>query len=425
MTKLFSYTLPIDGSLVDAYCALERDFTDQFVYYCKDRPCHLIGFGRCVALRSLSDAEFTVQGPSDHAPIFFSFSRFDANNPKPTDPLFATFPKLHLMLPEVVLIEDETGRFLQVNSLGPVYEGRVTRFSQRVDTTTPHSNRTIGFALESDSSVAWAAMVEEALARIRSGRLSKVVPARRLHLVTDEMFSARDLLVNLIDGAAGGTVFLYRYGDVFFIGATPELLIRKKGCQVVSMCLAGSTSAGSTPAERAALADELLHDRKNLSEHAYVVDYLREAFDRNCYDVEMEDHPQVLPLAHIQHLHTPISGKVLEGVTLLSLMRELHPTPALSGTPVGEAEVLIREIEPFNRGFFGGTVGYVDGNDDGEFSVGIRSGVFDGKEGYVYAGCGIVEGSCAASEHDEIDLKLKTILSAFRAPEREGVDNHA
>jgi menaquinone-specific isochorismate synthase len=73
----------------------------------------------------------------------------------------------------------------------------------------------------------------------------------------------------------------------------------------------------------------------------------------------------------------------------------------------------LRTIETYNRGFFGGAVGYVDGNGDGAFSVAIRSGVFDGEMGYVYAGCGVVEASVAADEYAEVDMKLRTILSAF------------
>ena len=75
--------------------------------------------------------------------------------------------------------------------------------------------------------------------------------------------------------------------------------------------------------------------------------------------------------------------------------------------------MLIRQIEAYNRGFFAGACGYVDAAGDGEFSVALRTGVFDGEIGYVYAGCGIVDGSRAADEYDEIALKLKTMLSAF------------
>ena len=107
----------------------------------------------------------------------------------------------------------------------------------------------------------------------------------------------------------------------------------------------------------------------------------------------------------------------MEGRTITSLASQLHPTPALAGSPVGEALMCLREVESYNRGFFGGAVGFVDGDGDGEFAVAIRSGVFDGECGWVYAGCGVVDGSDAQSEFNEIDMKLKTILSAFQGEE--------
>lgn len=413
MTKIYTYTQPVDADIVDAFCVLQKGFTDQFVFYDKSRKARFMGLGRCIALPSLREVEYVVQGETEQPPMLFSFNRFDAENPKPADELFASFPRLCLMLPEVVLIENEQGRFLQVNSLGPVYAGRVARFSRHIAEAKPRTRIAIPFELERDSREAWGEAVGAGLAAISEGRVDKVVLSRRQKLVAANPFSSKDLLVNLIDGPARGTVLLYRYGDVFFCGCTPELLVRKDGASVESMCLAGTTAAGADEAEREQLASELLHDGKNLQEHAYVVDFIREVFRRNCHDVAIPDHPGILALQHVQHLYTPASAQVLEGKTLMGLMGELHPTPALSGAPVGEALMLIRQIEAYNRGFFGGAAGYIDGDGNGEFTVALRTGVFDGEIGWVYAGCGIVEGSVADDEYDEIDMKLKTILSAF------------
>lgn len=413
MTKIFSFTQPVDADIVDAFCVLQKGFTDQFVYYDKARLTRYLGLGRCVVIPTLDDAECELQGPADEQPIFFSFNRFDAENSKPTDELFSSFPRLALMLPEVVLIENERGCFLQINSLGPVYPGRVERFARHVANAPKRVRVDIAFELEADSRDAWETAVASGLSAIREGRVDKVVLSRRQKLVAAHPFSSKDLLVNLIDGPARGTVLSYRYGDVFFCGCTPELLVRKRGAVVESMCLAGTTSAGANEDENARFATELLTDPKNLREHAHVVDFIREVFRRNCHDVEIADNPNILSLQHVQHLYTPAKAEVIEGKTLFGLMTELHPTPALSGTPVGEALMLIRRIEAYNRGLFGGAVGYVDGNGDGEFSVALRTGVFDGEIGWVYAGCGIVEGSVATDEYDEIDMKLKTILSAF------------
>lgn len=414
MTKLYSYTVSLDCDLVDAYCILQKGFTDQFVYYRKDRPCRYLGLGRCIALSSAEEADFIVQGEADIPCVMFSFNRFDAANPKPADEMMQAFPRLRLMIPELVLIENEQGRFLQVNSLGLVYPGRVARFVRHAKEAPARSSRTIVCQVIPGSYEAWEEEMDRTLGAIESGRVVKLVPSRRQALAADAPFSSKDVLVNLIDGQAQGTVFLYRYGDVFFCGCTPELLIRKQKDQVESMCLAGTAAIGATPEEQAAFASFLMNDEKNRREHDHVVRFIRAVFDRNCYQVDIPSEPTILALKHVQHLCTPARARVMEGVSLLSLMEQLHPTPALAGLPVGEALMALREIEDYNRGFFGGAVGVVDAQGDGEFSVAIRSGVFDGEAGWIYAGCGVVEGSVARAEFDETAMKLQTILSAFQ-----------
>lgn len=413
MAKIFSYTVPFSGDIVDAYCLLQKGFTDQFVYYRKDRPIRFMGLGRCIAFASLEDLEYEAQGPSHHPPIFFSFNRFDEHNPKPADGLFEAFPRLRFMLPELVLIEDETGVYLQVNSLGPVYEGRVERFLRLAQEAKPRQSEVIDFTLEPDSREAWFAMMDEALGAINAGKVRKIVLSRRKKLIADKPFSSKDVLVNLIDGPSMGVVLLYRYADVFFCGCTPELLVRKKGVEIESMALAGTTARGTTPDEDQALACALLHDGKNRVEHDYVVQLIRAVFERICYNVKVPNTPQILKLTHVQHLYTPATACILEGIDLAAVVQALHPTPAVSGAPVGEARMLLRNIEPYNRGFYAGACGYVDGDGDGEFSVALRTGVFDGEIGYVYGGCGIVADSDAQAEYEEIDLKLRTILTGF------------
>lgn len=413
MSKIYSFTTPLETDIVDAFCALQKGFTDQFVYYRKDTSPRLMGLGRCVALSSIEENDYTLCGLAEVPPVFFSFNRFDASNPAPPDELFESFPRLHFMLPEIVLIENESGSFLQVNSLGPVYPGRVQRFCKQALAAAPRTRRTIRYTREPDSREAWQDAMEQALGAIETGRVKKVVLSRRQKVVAESPFSSKDLLVNLIDGPARGTVLMYRYADVFFCACTPELLVRKSGQQIESMCLAGSAPVGNSVDERLALGEELLADKKNREEHEYVVSFIREVLLRNCYDVSVPETPTLLELPTIQHLYTPCTAELLEGTTLWEIATQLHPTPAVAGTPVGEARMVLRQIEPYNRGFYAGACGYVDGNGDGEFSVALRSGVFDGEIGWLYAGCGVVAQSDAQAEYDEVALKLQTILSAF------------
>lgn len=411
--RIHSHTQLIEADIVDAFCVLQKGFTDQFVYYDKQSACRYLGLGRCIALPTLDDVDNELEGPAEQPPVYFSFNRFDAENSSPVDELFEAFPRLDFMLPEIVLIQNERGTMLQVNSLGPVYPGRIERFARQVLAAPPRRRRTIPYTIKPDSRALWREQVAKALEAIDGGRVDKVVLSRRKKVVSEQPFSSKDLVVNLIDGPARGTVLLYRYADVFFCGCTPELLVRKRGTRLESMCLAGTCPAGSSEEERRSFAEGLMADSKNRAEHDYVVRFIREVFRRTCYDVNVPEEPGILSLTHVQHLCTPATAHLLEGVDLWEMKGDLHPTPAVAGAPVGEAKMLIRSIEPYNRGFFAGACGYVDGDGDGAFSVALRTGVFDGEMGWAYAGCGIVAGSVADDEYDEIGMKLKTILSAF------------
>lgn len=413
MPKLYTYTMPLEGAVLDAFCNVQDGFTDQFVYYRKDCSRRFLGLGRCIAVPALADIDPVFQGPKTLSPILFSFNRFDATNPKPLDDLFASFPQVPFMVPELVFIETESGRFIQVNSLGPVYPGRVERFAEAASRPYQHACVSIPYQVGKDDRQIWSGQVKRALEAIKQKRLSKVVLSRRIPLHAQRRFSSKDVLVNLIDGPAKGCVFLYRYGDVFFCGCTPELLVRVCAGQVESECLAGTAPVGATDQETDNLGQQLLADEKNRREHEAVVGFIRQVLERNCYQVDIPTIPQLKQLVQVQHLQTPAHARLMEGHRLDELAAQLMPTPALSGLPVGEALMLIREIESYNRGLFGGSVGYSTADGEGEYSVTIRSGVFDGQDGWLYAGCGIVEGSNADEEYDEIDMKLKTILSAF------------
>ena len=449
MPRIYTTSVRIDSDAADAFCALQKDFTDQFVYARKmasgsagtagsaggsagessgtagsagvEPPYRHFGLGRCIAVADLSE----IDAPEgERPPVLFTFRRFDDGNPREVDSLFASFPRLAFMLPELVISEDETGTWLQVNSLGPVYQGRIERFAARARAAGVRIGRTPRISVMRDSRAEWKREVGAALEAIEAGRVDKLVLSRRLEVRAAEPFSFKDVLLGLLDGPAQGTVFGYRYGDVFFAGCTPELLVRERGGEVTSMCLAGSSAPG----------EDLLASEKDRREHEYVVDFIRSVVGRNCHDVRIPDEPGILELPTIWHLHTPVAARLLDGRSSWDLAAQLYPTPALSGLPVGEALMALREVEGFNRGFFGGVAGVarvgasgahgkpggpggIGGSPagDSEYSVTIRSGVFDGERGYVYAGCGIVAGSVAESEYRETDLKFATILSAFDA----------
>ena len=288
--------------------------------------------------------------------MFFSFNRFDATNPAPADELMASFPRLRFMLPEIVLIENERGRFLQVNSLGPVYPGRVARFTRMVASAPTRQRTSIPFALEPDSREAWGEAMDAALAAIGEGRVSKVVLSRRLCLAAEHPFSSKDLLVNLIDGDARGTVLLYRYADVFFCGCTPEL-----SCASATMWWSRCVWRGR------ALPELRRRNRTRWQRRFWPMG--RTARARLCGAAHSQrSRPRLLRRGRAchsrDHAACPCAAPVHAGPRPRARRHHAgrphgRPAshPAVAGTPVGEAKMLLRAIEPYNRGFYAGACG--------------------------------------------------------------------
>ncbi|MCP4428601.1 MAG: isochorismate synthase, partial [Chloroflexi bacterium] len=129
--------------------------------------------------------------------------------------------------------------------------------------------------------------------------------------------------------------------------------------------------------------------------------------------LEIAPQPGVYKLSNIQHLLTPVRGRLLRPDGILPLVKLLHPTPALGGSPRKLAMQAIRDAEPVPRGWYGAPVGWIDVNLDGAFVVAIRSAVAQDKRAWLYAGAGIVADSEPQKEWDETGLKFRPMLEAM------------
>jgi menaquinone-specific isochorismate synthase len=248
----------------------------------------------------------------------------------------------------------------------------------------------------------WAHGVAVAVGRITSGTLRKVVLARDVFATAGSPIDARVLLRRL---AA-------RYPDCFtfacanLVGATPELLVRRKGGEVTALILGGTSPRGATPAEDAELGAALLASAKNTEEHAYAVASVRDALAPLCTDLDIPSRPSLLKLANVHHLGTAVRGTLAKDRSVLSLAGALHPPAAVCGTPAEAALELIRELEHMERGRYAGPVGWVDANGNGEFGIALRCAELDGRRARLFAGCGIVAGSDPVAEVAETEVKF-------------------
>lgn len=261
----------------------------------------------------------------------------------------------------------------------------------------------------------YRAAVRRGLDRISAGDFQKIVLARAIDLAANRALHPLEVLNGLRERFPDCYAFSAATGaGPSFIGASPERLVRVSQGVVETEALAGSARRGAGASEDAALAAGLLRSEKDQREHRHVIDSITRRLEPLGVKLEHAATPVLRKLANVQHLHTPMRGKLPEGVRLLDLVSVLHPTPAVGGTPREAAVARIRELEGFPRGLYAGALGWINARGGGEFFVGLRSALVEGAKARVYAGAGIVAGSEPEREFAETELKFQALLAALR-----------
>ncbi len=259
----------------------------------------------------------------------------------------------------------------------------------------------------------WTRNIEQALSAFSEGRLGKVVLARRAEICFDADLDPTLVLEGLKAATPGCFHFYAEPEDgVAFLGASPERLFRRDGRRVASEAVAGTRPRGVSSADDEGLREDLLHSVKDRSEHSYVRTGIGEALAPLCEELEVEEGVSEMKLARGRHLKSKVSGVLKEGVTDAALIGALHPTPAVCGYPRDEALQEIGALEPFDRGWYAGPVGWI-GAEASEFAVGLRSGLVRGRTLALFSGAGIVAGSVPAEEWAEIEQKVGDFTGMF------------
>jgi isochorismate synthase len=259
----------------------------------------------------------------------------------------------------------------------------------------------------------WRRMVLTATEAIRDGAYRKVVLARSVLARAPEPFQIAQVLADLRGRYAGAYVFALTRGGHTFLGASPEQLAGSDGERVKTMALAGSAPRGTAPEQDAWLGDELLQQEKTHNEHAIVVAMIREALAPLTTELHSSETPQLFKLQNVQHLLTPITGRLVKGTSILEVVAALHPTPAVAGEPRAAALAAIRKIESLDRGWYAGPIGWVGSDGSGDFAVALRSALISGRQATLFAGCGIVAGSDPDAEYVESCWKLQVMLKSL------------
>ena len=268
---------------------------------------------------------------------------------------------------------------------------------------------TVNLEAGSQSATLFESSVDSALASIEAGLVKKVVLARDLKATVGPDFDPRYAIERLAQRYP--SCWTYWVNGMF--GASPELLVRVYHKQVSARVLAGTAARGTDPGIDRAIATALTNSAKNRYEHSLAVQSLIQALEPFCVELDSDEEPFSLALPNLWHLASDVQGMLHQNHSVLDLAKALHPTAAVAGTPTREAQALIRQLEPFDRGGYSGPVGWIGADGDGEWAIALRGASLANGTLTAFAGCGIVEGSSAAAELAETELKFRPITQAL------------
>lgn len=270
----------------------------------------------------------------------------------------------------------------------------------------------VSFADGKLSGPEWQRVVAEAVARITTTKLDKVVLARELVAIADSTIDPRRLVAKLATDYP--TCWTYHVDGL--VGATPEMLVRREGGLATSRVLAGTIRRSADTTQDLALAASLAQSSKDLEEHEYAVASVARALAPYCSGMNVPDAPYVLELPNVLHLATDVTAVADPKASSLALAAALHPSAAVCGTPTETARATIAELEHLDRDRYAGPVGWIDAEGDGEWAIALRCGRInpdDPRQIRLYAGCGIVGGSDPEAELAESVAKLVPMRDAL------------
>jgi isochorismate synthase len=374
--------------------------------------------GECLRLGEGAVVEKPVGLPAGAGPVWTGGFAFDPEGARSAP--WSSFAPAALTLPELSLCRRAETTFLTLNAVvasGSDPDGVADRLEGRLaglradplPLLDPHpkqrpSIRSVHPPGDFEAAVAAAAE------RIDEGEMAKVVLAREVVVEAASAHEPAAVFGAMREQFPSCFCFCAGTPEAAFIGASPELLVRRAGASAHTVALAGSTRRSSDPAVDDHLGEQLLRSDKNRREQRIVAERIVRALRPHAVWVEAAPEPELVKIANIQHLATPVIAQLAEPHSAVELAGLMHPTPAVGGEPRDRATATIAELERMDRGWYAGPLGWMDAAEDGEFCVALRSALLRDREARLYAGVGVVAGSDPAGELAETEVKLDALL---------------
>lgn len=336
----------------------------------------------------------TVKDDDDrhnYAYVFYGDTFFDTVK----DPKWSNMGHEMIAFTHYYIVENGESFYLHAGESVPIKNYEVPRVHHHYKET-------------SDDKADWNRLMDAIANGISSGEMTKVVSSREVEFTSETPYNVASILANLVDNNPNCFIFGYEKDGRTFVGASPEILVRHRGSEILSYALAG-TAPKDGP--NAWTKEQLLTSEKNLVEHNIVLDRIVNTMKQITPDVTVGE-TGIMELSHLYHLRTIIIAKD-STKSLVEWAKILHPTPALGGEPREKALALLQEYESHERGMYAAPFGFMKDMGDGIVVVAIRSALIMDNVLYAYAGCGVVADSDADEEYAETNNKMRTILDAL------------
>jgi salicylate biosynthesis isochorismate synthase len=435
---LASATVPIDPGIDPSALAFGSRLADDrwFCWEQPDRGFALAGVGGALEIVSRGEDRFGEVArrcaealhdrvateppdlPAGAGPVWTGgFAFADDGGSEPT---WASLDPALMLMPELAVLRSGGEAFLTASvfverGADParlLASARARLAGPRAATLTPPDPRPVGATrIEGrHPPERYERIVADAVGRISGGGLDKVVLARELTVEAPSAHDPAGLFGAIRDLFPSCFCFCVGTPEAAFLGASPELLVRRSGAVAATVALAGTTGRSADPAVDDHLGEAMLHSAKVRDEHEIVIRRIERGLRPHSVWVHAEGDPSVIRIGNLQHLATPIRAQLAQSRSAIALAGLLHPTPAVGGEPRDRAVELIAELEGIDRGWYAGPIGWMDAAEDGEFCVGLRSALLRDREAHLFAGNGIVADSDPAAELAETELKFAVLL---------------
>jgi menaquinone-specific isochorismate synthase len=319
------------------------------------------------------------------------------------------FPKTCFWLPQIELSQKEE----KTEAIFYVCNDNTEHFELKPSSSQPSKAYSLIDRFEIPTFSIWKENVDAALRVISSGELNKIVLARKTTWQFSKPLSIWSCLNQLMTKAKLATIFAFQLSpSLCFLGATPEKLFKRQGQRLSADVLAGTRPRGITSDEDFQYEQELLNSAKERREFHIVKDFLQMSITPLSKEIKWDSQDRILKASHVQHIHNRLNVILQKDIFDEELIEALHPTPALGGFPREKALSILRQMELFDRGWYGGPIGVIS-PEGANLYVAIRSALIRGRLLHLFAGTGIVQGSIAEREWEELEQKIRPFAELF------------